>query len=142
MQNDNYVPKVGERCLLKFKYGNIFDATITYLGEGVGCFVDNDKGKEFTFATEAIEYFKALPTEEDKMVDELVEFFEELSTSARYMVGGNRLAAEELIKAGYRKVEPISFDLFVRIFNANEGNLEDFYYELTQGKHIIVKDGE
>ena len=51
-----------------------------------------------------ISALKPVPTVEDLMHKELTDFFEEISTSVRYMVGGNELVASELLALGYRKI--------------------------------------
>lgn len=134
MQNDNYIPKVGDKCLVYLEKFNKWSTPVKVVGHDLGGIIwrNGNDNKSYIFS----DNFKPIPTEEDKMVDELKRALDKTYGNTNYV------RAHHLIRAGYRKVEPISFELFVRIFNANEGNLGDFYSVLKQDKHIIVKDGE
>jgi hypothetical protein len=134
----NYIPKVGEKCLLTLNNLSPKEYKVLYCGKfGVFHWLMNETEHLHYMDTDVT--FKPMPTEEEKMIDELTEFFDELSKSARYAIGGNELAAIELIELGYRKVEPISFDDFRDMYHT----YKDFdLYKKLINKNIIVKDGE
>lgn len=69
MHDNGELPPVGSECLIMYSSSN-YKGTITYMGDGVGCYHSKDNNKEYTFSFNAVK-FKPLDTrtDQDKLRD-------------------------------------------------------------------------
>lgn len=88
------LPPVGSECILNLAFDS-YPAKVTYIGNGVGCFINLNNGEEYSFAMKDTS-FKPLDTRTDreKAIDDMFE-------DAK--VQGSKGAFERLYDAGYRK---------------------------------------
>lgn len=66
MADAGELPMVGSECLLSLAFST-FNAMITYMGDGVGCFKNLGDGKELAFST-CDASFKPIKTEREKAI--------------------------------------------------------------------------
>jgi hypothetical protein len=105
MANHNIFPLVGMECLVMYSSSN-YKGTITYMGDGVGCFHSKDNDKEYTFALTSVK-FKALTppkTDTEKSIDDFVNFF-----NGTEMTESNHLYAELMKKIKAGKIHGVTF---------------------------------
>ena len=73
MYKNKELPAVGARCLVSFPSEN-FDATITYQGNGVGAFINNKTGREYSFTTNRVRFAPTdTRTDEEKLIDDVAD---------------------------------------------------------------------
>lgn len=96
----------------------------------------DEKGEYIKVAADAL---KPLPTEEEKLVDETSNIIMESTKiwgSGKICKNESLVICNALIKAGYRKVETLSFCKFTECNNNDKG---DIYNWLITNNHIIAE---
>jgi len=120
----NWKPEVGEKCL--FNTGRYSNSWVEVLpigltSQGTWAFEYVEDGCVGALSLELVndqkDYFKPLPTEEDKLVDEMRDIlYRDISKYGCSACGDavdakpdHKQTAKILIKAGYRKIEPFKY---------------------------------
>lgn len=125
--------KVGDICLAAWLLppdgGNMDYTEVLVCGFHDSFVWINHQGENMVFDNSQID-LKPLPTEEEKLVDEAMshlksDLYEDI--------------CRDLIKAGYRKVKPISYNIFVNCYGNNNAHLGDMFSNLKRNGFIIVK---
>ena len=106
-QESSEWPQVGDEVTLVSMGMAMYNKPVklTYIGDGVGCYIDLTNSMEYTYAKRET-VFEKPKTPEEELRDELIEYLNELGSSARYCFGGNELAADELLKSYNIKKKP------------------------------------
>lgn len=136
----DWKPKVGGECLCHIRGGQTCDkiykkGVISFIGTKYIVFTD-ENGREYPRRKNKVD-IKPLPTEEEKLIDEFVKDYRYIAYPAdcdfKEMA---ECIARAMINKGYRKVEPISRDEFLKISRDLSVNLYDY---LIDNNHIVVK---
>jgi len=90
--NGTGLPPVGTECEI---YPIHTKAKITYMGNGVGCYIDLSNGLEFSIATCNVT-FRPIKSDREKAIDEMYSTLENTASMSYKQV------AEKLYDAGYR----------------------------------------
>lgn len=128
----DYIPKVGEKCLWVMK-GTSQDRIVEIE------FFDDEvfAGKvDKKSVAGYLNHLKPLPAEEEKLIDEIYK--DSMHYSGPIECRITKDAAKALIKAGYRKIEPISFSEYAEYINTTLSHEKEFK-SLADNKHIIIK---
>lgn len=134
---EKYVPKVGEECLA-LKGQKWLKSKILYCGNNgqfdvFACMEISDISSSGLLFWSAD--FKPLPTEEDELKDELLSLMNNMAVTRDSLKPHD--FADKIIKAGYRKVNPIHKDEFTRLYY--EYDPEDLFTFLVKNNHILTK---
>ena len=98
------LPSVGMECMIWFSSSS-YKGTITYMGNGVGCYRSKDNDKEYSFSIVSVK-FKAIDTrtDEEKVIDDIVDSIDDIEDNAesRLSVSSSELAINiyKFIKSG------------------------------------------
>jgi len=93
----DYIPKIGEKCLMKFYVSPWKEGIINYISDNSVVFIDENKN-EFAWELKNIS-FKPIKSDRDLAIEDICEYTG-LNVDLE-MIGA-------LYDAGYRKVKPIS----------------------------------
>ena len=133
---EKYIPKVGEECLVfNNELSNAEFEKCTPVFIGVHIIVYNSESCLERVSALTFCEFKPLLTEEESLKDELLSLMNGMAVDCSSLKP-NELA-DKIIKAGYRKVESIHRDEFVRLYY--EYDPDDFMDRLIKHNHIIAK---
>lgn len=136
---EKYIPKVGEECQIHIRGGEniekqFIDVTIVFYGRRYVVAKDKN-GREHSrkIANVELKPTPKEPTEEEKLVAEACEITMYLGADCH---SSDKSVVRSMIKAGYRKVESLSIDRFMKFNNNDKG---DIYSWLITNNHIIAK---
>lgn len=96
LSDEVIAPKVGDEVVIESDShlrGSL--VKITYMGNGVGCYIDLSSGNEYTFATNSIKFRKKI-TIEDEFICDLIRYNE--ADSCKTTVANNLLAKYNVTK--------------------------------------------
>jgi len=122
MSTEEYIPKVGDECILS-SIGCVdfdFEVRVDYIGKKVGCYTELETNKDYSYAViDAV--FKPIPTKADVELKELVQI---LAITADYVLSE---VAKEIQKAGFtipKKVKRVDLQGVVNN-NSSMATVED-----------------
>lgn len=137
-----YIPVVGTKCFVRNRNRKTITnipVTITYIGNGVGCYMQHSNNQEYSYAASDY-YFEPIKTADEKAIDE----FAQVLNIALEADESFKDTAKKLIKAGYHnqpKVKPLSFEQY-RVYESYSTFRECYRNLLKQGYIIEAKDDE
>ena len=146
-EQQRWIPDVGDECLAQWLLppdGGSMEPVRVLINSIIGNKVWFDAFENGGDIVESVfnVSFKQLPPEPTEEENQLIDALKKLNNQYHDQVDYYPVMTKELIKAGYRKVEPLSFAEFDEKLITPSRMLAKIFRYLSKGKHIIVKDGE